>query len=159
MATLPAIEWPEAPDPSVDSDLSATVLQLLTNAIGSPGSGETRLFFLVPSPPPAVAAEQKLLGVFGDEVLAEQQVRVVVLDNKARCYVVAESACFLRMLPIAARLGPPELTVIAVRCPVELLSFDNRLATLVTQALKGAERMQYAMAGMHFDSGDLVELF
>ena len=72
----------------------------------------------------------------------------------------APEALFKALLPAAFRMGPPEITLFAANCRFDLHGDENAFAGFLLAVLKDNATAQTGeVAGMHFDSGDLVEVF
>lgn len=158
-AELPRISWEEdfgAKDVRRVSDL---IVATITAGLASPAVGRKRLFFVVPTPTPYAKAEAKFLAASTAGTPA-REFRVVTLPHGGTCYAASAEERFRALLPHAFRMGPPELTVIAVNCVFDLTAPEDEIAKFVLAALGDAPSTATRdVAGMHFDSGDLVEVF
>lgn len=151
--TLPSISWEEDFGPADDGRVSELILATLTSRLRSP-VGRTRLYFVLFTPTPYSDAEQRFLTAAGGDL------RVLSLPHRGRCYAFRDTAAFRASLPLAFRLGPPEITLVGANCGFDLGAPEDEITRLVLTALgqPPAETMG-DLAGLHFDSGDLVEAF
>lgn len=155
---LPAITWEEDFGPDDASAMSAVITATITARLKPPASGRERLFFVVPTPRPYAKAEAALLAEFGTGGADAGDLRVVTLPRGGRCYVTADERQFRALLPLAFGLGPPELTLLVANCAFDLTAPEVDIVAFVLATLGDVPSVSRDVAGMHFDSGDLVEL-
>ena len=158
-AELPLITWEEDFGPEDVRRVSYMIVATITAALASPTAEQERMFFVVPTPTPYAKAEAELLSAFGAERTAAGELRVVTLPRGGRCYVTSGESRFRALLPHSFRLGPPELTFIAANCGFDLSAAEGDIVKFVLGVLGDVPCATNDVAGMHFDSGDLVELF
>lgn len=157
-AELPAITWEENFGPEEDRRVSDLIVSTITAQLASPLAEREWLFFIVPTPSPYEKAEVNLLSALGATV--SKDLRVVTLPRGGRCYMTTGEERFGVLLPHIFHMGPPELTLIAANCGFDLTATEDEIAKFVLTALKGvSSATPRDVVGMHFDSGDLVELF
>jgi hypothetical protein len=157
-ADLPVIAWEESFGPTDERLVAGQIVAAITAPLLSPSVGRRRLFFVIPTPTPYANAERDLLSAIGAE--GAQELRVLRLPHEGRCYAIDNEEQFCAWLPRFFRLGPPELTFIAANCELDLTASEDSIARFVMAALdSGASQVRRDVVGMHFDSGDLVELF
>lgn len=157
--TLPHISWEENFGPEDMHRVSDIIVETITNVLTVPTDGRKRLFFVVPTPPPYVKAEVELLAA-ANASDAAKALRVVKLTHKGRCYAISSEKQFRALIPHAFHLGPPELTFIAANCGFDLAATESEIANFVLNVLEDVSFVATGdLVGMHFDSGDLVELF
>lgn len=159
-AELPCISWEEDLGPDDIRRVSDLILATITDALALPADGSNRLFFVVPTPIPYVRAEAELLAAAATPGTEARELRVVTLPQGGKCYVIPGEERFRALLPYIFRLGPPELTFIAANCKFDLTAAENEIINFVYAVLGDAlSNSTCDVTGMHFDSGDLVELF
>jgi hypothetical protein len=156
---LPIITWEEDFGPEDERRVSGLIVATITAGLALPADGCERLFFVVPTPTPYTKAEAEMLSAFGEKRGAAEKLRIVALPRAGRCYVTSGEMRFRELLPHAFRLGPPELTFIAANCEFDHKAAQSDIVTFVLEALAKTPSSTNDVAGMHFDSGDLVELF
>lgn len=159
-ADLPRISWEEDFGPQEADRVSGEIVAAISGNLPTPAAGFERLYFIVPTPAPYTRAEAEFLAAAAKEGSTPQNVRVVALSHGGKCYVFGTEGLFKALLPNAFRMGPPELTLIAANCSLDLASSESDIAGFVLAALKDDPAgLAGDMAGIHFDSGDLVEVF
>jgi len=156
---LPDIAWEENFQPEDEARVADHILRVLLARLPPPPPQATRLFFFIPTPTPYADAETRFLAASQTGTMAGRQPRTVTLPRGGKCYVVAGADSFRKLLPHAFHLGPPELTFIAADCPFDLDAGEAQMAGFVLAALTHRATAGQHRVGMHFDSGDLVELF
>jgi hypothetical protein len=156
---LPIITWEEDFEPEDERRVSGLIVTTITAALALPADGYERLFFVVPTPTPYAKAEAEMLSAFDTKRVVAKELRIVALPRGGRCYVTSGDMRFRRLLPHAFRLGPPELTFIAANCEFDLTAAQSDIVPFVLKALAKMPSAASDVAGMHFDSGDLVEMF
>lgn len=143
--------------------VSALIVQTITADLTQVTERENRLYFIVPTPTPYRVAEEEMLreiGVYSkNKTAADGFMRVTRLRNGATCYVISGTSIFLKVIPLAFRLGPPEVTFFAANCPFGIGVALDELSDYVLAALKADRSSGCEFIGMHFDSGDLMDTF
>lgn len=159
-AGLPPISWEENFGPEDEIRVSSVIVETITRALAAPAERRQRLFFIVPTPTPYAKAESALLAAAVAAGMAAKDLRVLALPHGGRCYAVSGEAGLRMLVPHAFRLGPPELTFIAANCGFDLGAPEADIARFVLDALRSEpSAAKRDLAGLHFDSGDLVESF
>ncbi|MDD1620691.1 MAG: hypothetical protein LUQ11_04365 [Methylococcaceae bacterium] len=158
-AELPRISWEENFGPEEINRIADLIVATITGSLAPPAGGRQRLFFVVPTPTPYAKAEKELFAAAGEAGM-EKDLRWVNLPNGGRCYAISGESQFRRLIPSTFRLGPPELTFIAANCEFDLATTAGEITDFVLSALRAESRAAMNdFVGMHFDSGDLVEMF
>jgi len=153
-----AISWPEKADPAEEARLAGEIVAGLMHPLRSAGPGQRRTYVVVPNPVPYARAQAAFLASLASEPVAPAGVRVLDLPEGGRAYAVDDQALLRRLIPEAFRLGPPELTFIAANLPSAPDAAGE--AALIAPILRDQSDLAPGdIAGMHFDSGDLVERF
>jgi hypothetical protein len=155
---LPVIVWDEGFGPADERRVTELIMATMNASLLPQPSGRNRLFFVVPTPAPYANAEANLFAAIGAD--AAQELRVLPLPRGGKCYVTSSEERLRALLPHAFQLGPPELTLIAANCDLSLAAPEGKMTDFVLGVLKRLpSTVQRDVVGMHFDSGDLVELF
>jgi hypothetical protein len=153
-----AISWPEAAGPAEAARLAGEIIAGLTRPLRTPGPGQRRTYVVIPNPVPYGRAQAAFLASLAGEPGAPAGVRALDLPGGGRAYAVDGETLLLRLIPEAFSLGPPELTFIAANLPDAPETAGE--AALVAEILRNRSDLASGdLAGMHFDSGDLVERF
>ncbi|MGR9108855.1 MAG: hypothetical protein ACU843_18200 [Gammaproteobacteria bacterium] len=87
--------------------------------------------------------------------------RIIQLP-RGRCYVFNSEQRFKDVLPRAFEMGPPEITLIAADCLFDLYGDEKIIADFVLKIVlrtQADETAETRTAGLHFDSGELMEEF
>ena len=156
----PRISWEEDIGPEEAARLSEEIVALITQRLPEPEPGRARLYFVVPTPAPYDSAEADYLAAVTAAGGRPESFRVVTLPRGGKAYLFGAQELFKALLPQAFRLGPPELTLVAANCWFDLHGADSDVATFLLAYLKHDSReLTGEVAGLHFDSGDLVEVF
>lgn len=157
------ISWEEDFNPDDDHRVSTLITHTITAGLNQLTEGHKRLYFIVPTPAPYPVAEQEMLrdiNVDRDKKTEIDSIfRVAKLINGATCYITSGENNFCRVIPLAFRLGPPELTLIAANCGFSIDSTIKEISEFVLAALNADLSSGFNFNGMHFDSGDLIEKF
>lgn len=132
----------------------------LTAELTVPAQGQERWFFVVPTPVPYDKAEAEFLEAVQDTGESPAGFFVLLLPRGGKCYATRDLVRFQALLPRAFDLGPPELTFVAANCPFDQTATEHALAGFVISVLDASLSPRPGqISGMHFDSGDLVEVF
>lgn len=156
---IPLITWEENFNLDDARRVSDLIVATLTEKLASKETGHSRLFFFIPTPTPYQKAEAKLFNAFRVKDDSGCDLRVLALPQNGRCYVTSSAQCFKELIPHAFQLGPAELTFVATNCKSTLSEQEDNLVNFVLTVLEGTKSTTQEFAGMHFDSGDLVEVF
>jgi hypothetical protein len=159
MMPVPAICWDEGLSPEQEQALAHAVLRLIQQRQGLAQFPAGNGYFFIPNPAPYAQAETTMLAALPNGLA--QQVRVISLPRGGKCYGVAGDDACLGFMPHAFHLGPPELTILALDYGSIALANDGELERFVAQQLAQREPVAQpcAVVGLHFDSGDLVDVF
>lgn len=155
----PSISWDENLNSQEVINIANLITDTLTAALPSATEGQSQLFFTIPTPTPYSAAEQQLLATKDIQEISNSHFRIIDLPNNGKCYVLNGRGEFCRFIPHAFQLGPPELTFLAANCAFGLMSNETMISDFVVSNLKKESHLLSECTGMHFDSGDLVEVF
>jgi len=153
---IPQISWPESADPAAEQRVVGRICTLLAASLPPLAPGQARLLFALPTPAPYDAAHAALLA----GLPAGMQIRSLTWRPHGRCYLAEGLTVWPELVPRMFRLGPPELTFLAVQGPCRI----GAPAATLLQAMRLTLADQRcpdvaAHAGLHFDSGDLRERF
>ena len=156
----PIISWDENMNlTQVQEQVDATMVRL-TSRIEKPMDGEHRLYFMIPTPAPYEVSEAKFLSTLNEGYSLPNQVKALLLSSNGKCYAVSEADRFRDLLPLAFQLGPPEITMLAANCKFDLSAPETEIGAFVLSALKSNISQPLGkIAGLHFDSGDLMRVF
>ena len=154
------ISWDESMNlAQVQEQVDATMTRLISR-IEKPADGENRLYFVIPTPVPYEVSEAKFLSTLNKGHSFMNQVKTLQLSPNGKCYAVSEADRFRALLPLAFQLGPPEITMLAANCEFDLSTPETKIGAFVLSALKSNIPQPLGkIAGLHFDSGDLVRVF
>lgn len=157
---LAQLSWEEAFTPIEAAQKAKEIIAALTRRLTSSGPEHHRLYFAVPNPTPYAAAEAEFAKAMINEGASPENSRILTLPGGGKCYAFADASLFTKVLPDAFRLGPPELTLIAMNSDLHLGATEDALVELVLKVLGSRTTAQTGSAvGMHFDSGDLMQVF
>jgi len=157
---LSRISWEENFGPEESRRTADLIVAAITSSLAPPAAGYKRLFFVVPTPTPYAKAEEALFAAASAAGMAERDLRLVPMPSGGKCYAISGESQFRMLIPNVFHLGPPELTFIAANCEFDLAVTQEEIANFVLRALRGASPTKTNdLVGMHFDSGDLVEMF
>jgi hypothetical protein len=160
---LPIISWPEAGSESEMARVRDEIIATLTLYLEPAGQCQ-RVYALVATPMLSPPAESRLLSAVQAEAAFGDPLRRVELPGGGRCYVCATQQTFASLLLPAFQFGPPEITLIGANCP-HPGDAPNLLSRFLMAQLQRSSDPERSVAvlrdsvGMHFDSGDLVEIF
>lgn len=153
---IPPVCWPEAADAAAEQRTAARICELLTEGLPPLAAGDARLLFVVPTPAPYDAAHGAVMAAWP----AGMRVRSLAWPPHGRCYVAGEPAAWPAVAAEMFRLGPPELTFVAVQGPCGIDSAAPVLLRMLQAMLADrADADVRAHRGLHFDSGALSERF
>ncbi|MDH5328159.1 MAG: hypothetical protein OEY58_22155 [Gammaproteobacteria bacterium] len=155
-SNIPTISWEENFSYDDERRVATLILEALRSARGERISDEPMLFFFIPTPLAYDKAELEM--VEGYHKATGEQLRHIAFP-RGKAYVVASPDQFLQLVPLTFKLGPPELTFILSQCGLDLSSSEQSLSDHIVDALAKDSSADGCYAGLHFDSGDLVELF
>ncbi len=157
----PSISWEEDFGPQEESSTSKLILNTMLTQLAAVSLTCTRLYFFIPVPTPYARAEADFIASFNTSYRKETNLRVTELPNNGRCYITSSEELFLELIPQAFNLGPAELTFIIANCQFDLNTEDATIANYLSEALQNQPNCKQTrdLSGIHFDSGDLVELF
>jgi hypothetical protein len=154
VTALPTIAWDEGLDAQQDAALARATIEALVAGLREPESSQRRAYVVVPTPAPDPREQTRWMATAAHHGLAAGSLRLVSLSQGGCCFVVEDRAAVERWLPIVFRHGPPEITLLALNS-VDHIGSQQVQAVLRDQShLNPADR-----AGLHFDSGDLIERF
>jgi hypothetical protein len=152
---IPKICWEENLGPDEMRRVSDGIVCGLTSRLALPME-RNRLFFVIPTPSPYAKAEAEMLSALATACT----LRLVRLPKGGRCYVVSDESGFRLLIPLAFRLGPPELTLFAANCDFGAAAEEEQIASFVLNVLRDSSSLAgQDVAGFHFDSGDLLSAF
>ncbi len=159
----PEISWIENSSLEDERRFSDQLVSIISSALPSLAEDRVRLFFLIPTPAPHPDAEARMINEINYPTEGTGDVRLIMLPRGGRCYVVSAEDRLRALVPLAFRLGPPELTFLASNCTFDQHALESEITDFVLNALIAERPQRLAnprlVAGLHFDSGDLVEVF
>lgn len=161
--TLPTIFWDEGLSAKEELALGQAILHVVRQyqvaALLTSINTNSNYYVFIPNPVPYDSAEAAMLAALPADLA--QQVRCISLPRAGKCYgVMGDEAC-LALMPQAFHLGPPELTVLAFPSTLICLENEIELARYISAQLarRDTEPAPREVVGLHFDSGDLLEIF
>ncbi len=165
--TLPTIFWDEGLSAKEELALAQAILHVvrqnqvaaLLASSNTSSNTNTNYYVFIPNPVPYDSAEAVMFTALPFDLA--QQVRSIGLPHAGKCYgVMGDTAC-LALMPHAFHLGPPELTVLAFPSTLICLENEIELARHISAQLarRDTEAAPREIVGLHFDSGDLLEIF
>lgn len=155
------MSWAEDLSAIQEQALAHAILDLVRHRQVAALPEAANCYFFIPNPAPWENAEAAMFAAL-PEGLA-QQVRSIQLQAGGKCYAVLGDVDCLAFMPHAFHLGPPELTMLAADS--KLVSFESKseseLAHFITLQLARCAPVPgpRLVVGLHFDSGDLLEVF
>ena len=153
------ISWEEDFSSEDEKRISSRILATITSGLVIPIEGQHRLYFFIPTPAPYQEAESNFAFALEAAGVKSFERRVLMLPRGGRCFAVLGDDSFLALLPLAFHLGPPELTFIAANCRFSLQTQEEEILNFILAILENGAPDPKNVSGMHFDSGDLVEVF
>lgn len=151
--------WGEGLAAKQEQALAHAILDLVRHSQVAEQPLLANCYFFIPNPAPWGNAEAAMFAALPASLA--QQVRSIQLPHGGKCYAVLGDVDCLAFMPHAFHLGPPELTMLAVDGKLISLENENELARFITLQLarRGPVLGPRAVVGLHFDSGDLLEVF
>lgn len=157
--TLPVIFWDDGLSAKQELALGQAILQVVRQNQVAALLTSTNYYVFIPNPVPYDSAEAVMFAALPADLA--QQVRCISLPHAGKCYGVMGDAACLALMPHAFHLGPPELTVLAFPSTLICLENEIELARYISAQLarRDTEPAPREIVGLHFDSGDLLEIF
>jgi hypothetical protein len=153
--TLQQITWEEGLSQQQDASLAHATVMALVERLRAPSSLQRRVYVLVPTPAPDLRGQARWVATAEQYGLVAPSLKVVPLAHGGCCFMLEDEALLERWLPAVFRGGPPEITLLALNCTEPCADGELIQSVLRDRApLEAADR-----AGLHFDSGDLIERF
>ena len=160
MMNVPQICWDEGLGQDEELLIAERIMAELMLPLSKQYPDSHTLFFIVPTPTPYKAADAAFVAAATTAGASPRTFRELIFRGGGRFYATAEESMFKALLPPAFHLGPAELTLIAAHCRFDFLAPTNEIADYVLAVLQDrATARRRDFVGMHFDSGDLVEIF
>ncbi len=156
---VPSICWDEGLSAKQEQALGQVILDLVRHKQVAALPAITNYYVFIPNPVPYDSAEAAMFAALPAGLA--QQVRRIRLPQAGKCYGVVGDAACLALMPHAFHLGPPELTLLALPCGLTSLENEIELARYITAQLarRDTDPAPREIVGLHFDSGDLLEVF
>jgi hypothetical protein len=163
---LPRISWPEVVSAPEVARVQAEIITELKRHL-KPVPEDQRVYALVFTPTLTPQAEARFLSAAqADRPTPQDPVRIVDLPRRGRCYSCTTEEVFAALLPLAFQFGPPEVTLIAANLVGHSRGDLHSLSSFLRAQLRkeacdpeSGNGTARDSVGMHFDSGDLVEMF